>query len=889
MNMSVRSDFSHVGSSASNSEEFRSVIDDLTLENKRLKRRLRKFEKLHCSQLENDKLFEVRIHGLPAYKKKELKETLRGFASSIGGSQRAAPRNQAEQPISLQLGPFPGIGKASSLSTPCPPVIDSAYASMSASGQTSASHQQCAGRSRPRQLTPTADKDKNVISSYLDDNLEGLFPAQSTTMTENLKAKLVVQRLEQLFTGIGACSSQDSHFLQQEKVSRLAAAARTTIDEALGYASSAEGDREARIISSNDQRFSAAAPVWDSEISKDPVSNILNTTPPPNCDQRPTRPSDLDPNRVQVPTSNIDYLRHLGLASPKTSSNWSRGEGEGWIYLNLLINMAQLHIFNVTTEFVRKSVARFSTKFELSQDGQRVRWKARQVGHPISISNGNGNGNGNNSSPESRYGGPSQSSDESVDRISNSSCYSHNKRHLGVLSEFENLDTSQGYKKMSPEFGADSARRPIFLGQFGAGGPLVYKPLFFHGMKSEEEDDYYLNDVRSTVSSVLAQCPTRLGSHDVAGGHDVTRKGEDGPIIFYNGARFCTDLSGDSGVDNSHATDYSKIIQDPIGSRPEAAEDSSIFPRNLSSVTLDGCSVLETEDLPGDILQWPVDSFQTSPSAVTHNVESDEARALFQASGIGGVRPFDHFVVHVKVRRSITDKPAVLQPLQSSRAKPLPSHLLHYVTSDSTSGRCHPLPSTESDLFPIKDEIVFAETKALKPSSLPPPSYACHAVSSSDSDNEDDEVIESDGIYASGPSLSTENVVSALPTSDRRLSCCISRVSSSVASDDLSEDSSMDLLAHARQLDPDSIAAQEREFEDNALQMSAFLEAVKVSTLARSLTDTGYTSSQADSSIQASDSDDQVVRRPNLKRGRSRADYVHKPEKFARLDIVEST
>ena len=864
-------------SSGSNSEEFRSVIDDLTLENKRLKRRLRKFEQLHCSQLENDKLFEVRIHGLPACKKKELKETLRGFASSIGGSQRASPRTQSEQPILLPQSHFPGIGKSSSLSTPGPRPIDSAYASMSASGHTSASHLQNPGRSRPQQLIPTADKDKNVTNRYCAETPDGLFPRQPITMTEKVKAKLVVQRLEQLFTGIGACKSQAGHFLQQQKVSRLAATAKITFGQALGQASSAEGDREARIISTNDQRLSAPVPSQDSEVSNGHVLTDLNTSP--NHDQRPTRPLDLDPHRAQVPTDNIEYIRHLGLTSPKMNSDWSDGEEDGWIYLNLLINMAQLHILNVTTEFVRESVASVSAKFELSEDGQRVRWKAGRLGHPMS--------NGSNSSFELRNEVPSQRSDESVDRISSSSCWDHNKCHSRVLSGFENVRSSQGYTKMPSEFGADSARRPIFLGQFGAGGPLKYKPLFFHGVKSEEEDDYYLDDVCSTVSSVLAQCPNGPGLHDLAVDHDTTRKGEDGPIIFYNGARFCTDLSGDSGVDIYHATEYTRIVQDPIGSTPEAAEESVIFSRKLRSIMSDECSILDIEDFSGDTLQWPVDGFQTPPPATTCDMESDEVSTLFQASGIGGVRPSDHFVVHVKIRRFVPNKPAALQLLQPLTAKPLQIHLLNYITSSSTSDRRYILPSeTELDLLPIQDEIISAERKVLIPSSLPSPSYACHAVSSTDSDHDDEKMLESDSIFAA---VSSDSIGDVLPISERRLSCCMSRISSSIASGDLSEDSSMDLLAHARQLDPDSIAAQEREFEVNVIQMSDFFEAVNASISARSLADTGYTSSQTDGSIPASDSEDVATRRPDLKRGRSGVDSVHTPEKVPRLDFENST
>jgi hypothetical protein len=51
------------------------VIDDLTIQNRKLKERLRKYEAKYSAHLEKDKLFEVTIHGLPAKKKRELEET----------------------------------------------------------------------------------------------------------------------------------------------------------------------------------------------------------------------------------------------------------------------------------------------------------------------------------------------------------------------------------------------------------------------------------------------------------------------------------------------------------------------------------------------------------------------------------------------------------------------------------------------------------------------------------------------------------------------------------------------------------------------------------------------------------------------------------------------
>ena len=870
-------------SSGSNSEEFRSVIDDLTLENKRLKRRLRKYEKLHCSQLEDDKLFEVRIHGLPAYKKKELKETLRGFASSIG-TQRTSRRVQTEQPTSLSLGRACGISKTSSVSTPGSRLVDSAYASLCASGQTSASDLRCPRRSQPQQSTPAAYENKDVTNSYLDEIPEGLFPNQARIMTEKVKGKLVVQRLEQLFTGIAPFSTQDSHFHQQQKISRSAARGKGTVDQVLGQAESAEGDREARIVSSNDQIVSIPAPTLDPWSNTDMALNCLNTTSPARSDQRPTRLLDLDPNRVQVPAQNINYIRHLGLISSEIDSDLSGAEGEGWIYLNLLINMAQLHMFNVTTEFVRRAVATFSTRFELAKDGQKVRWIVERVGNQVS--------SGSRSGGEWKNEDPSQSSDGSFGRISISSPNGYHACHSGVISGFEELDSPLANTEIASEFGADAVRLPTFLGQFEAGGSLIYKPLFFHGVKSEEEDDYYLNEVRSTVPSTSTRHSNGLVSHDIKAAHEATCKGEDGPIIFYNGARFCTDLSGDSGVDTYHATNYTKVVQDPIGSRLKAAEEQVVCCRKSRIGSPDEFSILEIGDSSEDTLEWLAGGPPNPPSPSTYDVESDSVPALFQASGIGGIRPSDHFVVHVKVRFSVLNKPIPPQNPQSPTTRLCQSHVCYYATRNLTND-CGHISSAKmnSDVFPIKYEIISAETMVLNPSSLPPPSYACHAMSSSDGDNEDDEMADGDGDGISGTvsSQSIADVVSAFSTSGRRLSFCASRTSSSLASGESSEDSSIDLLAHARQLDPDSIAAQEREFEDNAVQMSAFLEAVNARSSARRVAETVYTSSQTDSSALASHSEDEVIRRPDLKRGRSGVDYMDTAEKVPRLEIKEST
>ena len=94
-----------------------------------MKRRLKKYEKLHDSHLKDQKLFEVRVHGLPPDKKLELEETLRKFAMSL---------NRNEFPMNGYEGLMPLLQthKTASSQTSLQHA-DSAYASMSVSAQDS--------------------------------------------------------------------------------------------------------------------------------------------------------------------------------------------------------------------------------------------------------------------------------------------------------------------------------------------------------------------------------------------------------------------------------------------------------------------------------------------------------------------------------------------------------------------------------------------------------------------------------------------------------------------------------------------------------------------------------------------------------------------------------
>jgi len=230
------------GTDGESSDDFRGVIDDLTIENKKLKRRLKKYEKLHDAHLKDDKLFEIRVHGLEADKKRELEEILRAFAAGV------APQPAPAFPPNGYASISPGLKTHQTGSSQASnQLTDSAYASMSASGQ--GSSVPSVGASKHRRNVQAAKSRQQNIHSFLHHIPEGLKPhPNSEAMSERAKEKMVVRRLEQIFAGTDALVGPHHQTMQQEDVSQTAARADRTAIEAQGQQALLEGHREADMM-----------------------------------------------------------------------------------------------------------------------------------------------------------------------------------------------------------------------------------------------------------------------------------------------------------------------------------------------------------------------------------------------------------------------------------------------------------------------------------------------------------------------------------------------------------------------------------------------------------------------------------------------------------------
>ena len=802
--------------SSSNSEDFRSVIDDLTVQNQKLKKKLKKYERLHCSHLQEEKLFEVRIHGLAAHRKRDLEETLRKFASSIEGEIPETPAQVSPlQPLN-PANPLVTKHKSPPSSTSASKQLDSAYASMS--GQTGGSHPQLHDQHK-EDRTGQATEAKQQITSYLYDIPNSLMPKHSMGMSDRSKSKLVVKRLEQIFTGKGPAPRRHKQSYQQQEVSH--SAARDDRQVARGRRTTREGMREARILPSNaelpvetlSETNLACHKSRRSSNDGDDSARDTNASRDVSPEQRPTRPLDLDLHRAQVPSDNIEYIRHLGLASPTKEPN-EVSEENGWVYLNLLISMAQLHTLNVTPEFIRQAIADVSAKFELSADGTKIRWRGGTDGTTMTSD--------------------SDGSEDVTKSKSTETSLSVSKRgSFADLSEAQKSHTGRTLavpeSSTASEIGAK--RRPVPLGQVQDVGKFHYKPLFFHKAPSEEDDDSGRNTEESSSSwrgnGTGRNSGLNSGSHGIRESEARLRKQNqgNGPIIFYNKARFCTDLSGDRGSATIDADAYRRYTEHPIGcSSPgtpddedEGSNESPLSSQNSIEVVSEGHpttrSALDLEDLKSCI----------------SDCEGSPIPMDMEASGLGGIQPEDNFVVKVQVRHGEKSNKQA-----SRKLSPFPTPRGHI------RRMLHRLPQRNLDIFreetkeiprsqplPLKMEIISAVQRNLPPSTLPGPSYKLSTTDDDDDDDDDEEENETSSGNENGflalPRRSAHEPVSSRPadyfmgssSSETKESSYFSTVSGS------DDDSSIDLLAQARLLDPDLVAAQERAFDSNSPPASA--------------------------------------------------------------------
>lgn len=758
---------------SSSSEDYRSVIDDLTIENKRLKEQLKRYRH-HANRdvLENEKLFEIKVHGLPHRKKQELEATLRNFAASLGDTTSIETASHRKRDYSVSSkehfnrplqhhhsssAPYVSSGSrskhASNSSSRSRPV-DSAYASMSTGAHSS---RQSLNRT-PFGGSKARTSSEQKVERYLNEIPEGLYPHYGfNTLGDKEKKKLIVRRLEQLFTGkIGGrytrqgrasvpgssqCMAKKSKAIAPDETptggtyaekngsrngsngdgsgvpATYTAALTSTpanlpasLPNAVSGSSDLEPAREARIQQRHSAKHSKSRDNSASNShsnSDEPGNGNGNGSGHSNVnafglsgnnsyqsqpklasgskipDQRPTRLLDLDPDRVQVPADNMEYIRHLGLIPPEIGPKSTAKmidvspDVDGWVYLNLLSNLAQLHILNVAPDFIRQAVVEKSTKFQLSPDGQKIRWRGGTDGTKFSSDGSTGNRSQHSQSTDADDGSDDIGQRKRLRTSGNGSASA--------------LSSSKKYSKLGlPDSAASSS--------------FHYKPLFAHQKAAP------LLASGGEVSSVDSELPENSGTNDSPvddmEGHNRGSNGDmlrystsrsnssgfrkkqksDGVLVFYSGMPFCADLAGDSSSEGSPATNETsnaaaESIDKPLQGRPtvhRSASGSHIPFRplteylSLSNDEWAGLGLLGIGTVgrtaPSGRVNDNMSSSASYDSSTSNQVPDDDLLVLdygteadslpalsenepFEASGISRVYPEDHFRLRVKTRR----------------------------------------------------------------------------------------------------------------------------------------------------------------------------------------------------------------------------------------------
>jgi hypothetical protein len=565
-------------------------------------------------------------------------------------------------------------------------------------------------------------------------------------MSEQSKKKLVVRRLEQVFAGRRQTTENRQQPMQQEEVAQSAAMDDRKVREASGRWFG-EGIREALIMpiaQENDSLGGAASITPFQEATQSgAATSAEGNAKPRSPDQRPTRPLDLDPSRAQIPADNMDYIRHLGFQVADEDASQVPEDGQGWIYLNLLINMAQLHTINVTPDFVKNALAEYSSKFELSHDGRKVRWKG---GNEVTLNSDSSSEQLSGASPYDATGSSSRSDSKQL-----------KTEHNSNSTESVGLDTE----------GRHSSR----VSQDKGRNRFTYTPIFFHRQDSEEDDDLYEGGITSSSSSPYLQQRRGNSSGFASSGvrsSSSRKKRDDGPMIFYNNANFCTDMTGDRGELKESVVPRS---YNTIGNRPLGVDGASHKPSNV--VTGIGeprgpmhASLYVTQDprdSEGVMISSEEDSGFSLPALRRNDSSDSSASAMeFEASGLGGVQPEDNFAIRVR-RSQIREQPSALARSKSKRSRLYPKKILHALGEHEVSEAKHSQPSSV-----ITESLISTSRKKLPNSQLPPASYLpFDSTSSGEVDSDLDDDVSSNpstsGSSAAAPPMETPQVLHISP------------------------------------------------------------------------------------------------------------------------------
>ncbi|KAG7404501.1 Frequency clock protein [Fusarium oxysporum f. sp. raphani] len=734
---------------SNSADDYRSIIDDLSLEIQQLKKVLKHRKKSGPAMLHKDRLFEIKIQGLPPLKKRELEAILRDFATDLEESPDASwQKKKTASPHSCDhIYSKYSIGHKHAPSSPGTDLrpTDSAYASLSASAGPS---------STPLSLPimSSTQSSNSKVEDYLRDVPDGLYP-QQIIMTDKERKSLVVRRLEQLFTGgtNGVDISKVplvrpggsfviTHDIRDTQMADLSVTYElfTHKTQPIQEARNPALEQQAR-PQGNKCHPGGCGSVTDpnaDDIEAGGNNGGLTSNmklPPlilPLPEQRPMRLCDLDPDRAHISSESMNYIRHLSRLPPYSPEQQSIQrvylDTEGWVYLSLLYNLAQIHLISVTVDFVRSSISEGSTKLQLSPDGHKVRLRGRFI--------------------DKKFSSCSSSYDSQAGAFTDDIVGSEKKRKRQRTERFTaNESQSGGSSKDMPQFD------PQFCARVES---FRYKPLFAQQNSSAR---HTLRDM--SVYSFTAVDDDNLG--EVCLGLNYSEESADrsqhhvGAISYYSGVPFCIDLSGDPATipstigmpSSSLSQNDSQQLPDFARSPRRTASGSFISYRPLTGRCQDlrrqTSSMKENNnEVQGLINDDREQSSDIELDLIWNDAQQDMGQQPLVPCGLGGVLPDDHFTVVVDTKRPKQDVLPWASEIQTGRSNESIERIIRRRAAMLTS--C-PVPSdSEAKAIeappPVEIEYFSWRMERLIPVPLPSPAnfFPPFSTDNSTSDEDDD-------------------------------------------------------------------------------------------------------------------------------------------------------
>lgn len=558
-----------------------------------------------------------------------------------------------------------------------------------------------------------------------------------TYISEKVKMKQVVRRLEYLFTGK---RSQDQHLAPNRQHSKTAS---SDSDDVAGNFDGQENDIiKERVVSGPDDR-----------TAKSP---------------------ELDARLPQIPEQNLEYLHNLTSTSPTHEPLVTGGSWDGWVYLNVIINLAQLHTINVTVAFVKKAIATMSVKLELSPDGKMVRWKGGMDASNLA-SESETKSEDNGSSPSSSQIDASSECSRGRKRSDGSDLPSIPGIPIDIKAPHSMETSTTRLSTLSRSHDSGTTSSPSSQRSTG----FHYKPIIAQAKIFDDDSSDPSETGYSSSSGMKSSSSPDGASGDYSGSGSRTRskKPTIGPIIYYENGKFCTDLSTQEVIPREESTTpeypYERMTNEVVGaSGSENSDTSDQGPRPL----------LRTPPLETLVEGQLLGGTTRAANGSTDGEEDDEAYVIefspklestllddpplpveLEASGIGGVQPEDNFAINVQVKHYLLPKGRNAQTLNTRKLKSKLRGITHRIPQSSIdvflrdeagmgalpatrprsrSASSSPPRTSSSDGAPspepLRHELVSARFIRLPPSCLPPASYMYFSPSSDESRSDSD-------------------------------------------------------------------------------------------------------------------------------------------------------